>query len=828
MKTLRTRPDLAAARRIFTLAAIATAIVCRPAIRVAFGQVSEEIPRAADERTLSKSHYFDWINSQYEGTTEAHTLTNLEFFKWMHDEFGMALDVYSLDVGNIDDGPYTAGVGRFIPAQYGTMDSVEFGRQFPRGFGPLVDKAASFGCRLGIWLGPDGFGDTPEEERKRADMLISLCRDHNFALFKLDAVAGNLRPEKQEVLARVLQECRRYCPDLIVLNERIDLGKATSEATTSLWEGAETYIDVFMHNEETAPHHRAGALARGVTPGLTRLMEDHGVCFSSCLDYWEDELVLQAFNRSLIPSPQIYGNPWLLSDEEFPKLARIFNLHRRYRAVLVWAALLPEGQYGPFAVTRGDARVRFITLRNLTWESATYTVSLDDSIGLARAESVELRRLHPSERILGVFDWGKEVDVEVLPFRTCLLLASTGPIAEVGIQGSDYEIVRDVPGKPVVVKLLGMPGTEAEVRLAPGSRRFKRATLDGAPYDRVAEGNSMNVSFGKARMSEPWHRKIGDLASCTVPGDAEALYEATCFAADSNALEVRSLQRSGPSKIPQVRAARKAFFAQKMFINRGIWDRNLFDGDLSTHFMARLEHRVLRVDFGAPVRVDRLYIRTRDREEPDLSPALHQFDEEALAEVSSDLRAWRALAPCWSGQGTIAVLHVPSKRPIRYLRIAGAPRRIAEIEAYFNGKPLDRSGWRASNLLGAYSDRKAVAAWKLQFTLKEIPQNGVLAIAINGRHGNEGAYAALRVDGRLVGAPDRSVSYPSNTWEYQNVEREGDYTYYFLLTGSVAGRPMEAVVLVMEGGSNEVRPEAWLTAYPIPFETHELVLFEGD
>ena len=103
--------------------------------------------------TPSQSMYFDWINSQYEGTTEAQTLANLEFFKWMFDTYGMRLDIYSLDVGNIDDGPYTAGVGRLIPYHYGNLESREFKKQFPRGFAPATAKAAEFGTRLGIWLG---------------------------------------------------------------------------------------------------------------------------------------------------------------------------------------------------------------------------------------------------------------------------------------------------------------------------------------------------------------------------------------------------------------------------------------------------------------------------------------------------------------------------------------------------------------------------------------------------------------------------------------------------------------------------------------------------
>jgi hypothetical protein len=785
----------------------------------------DEVFPGADERTPSRSHYFDWINSQYEGSTEAHTLTNLAFFEWMHDEFGMVLDIYSLDVGNIDDGPYTAGVGRLIPAHYGSMESEEFRAQFPRGFGPLAEKAAAFGGRLGIWLGPDGFGDTPEDEQRRRDLLVAFCRDYNFMLLKLDAVAGKLRPEKQAALIGALRACRTHCPDLIVLNERVDFGAAAPYVTTSLWEGAETYIDVFMCNSGTATHHRAGALARGLTPGLTRLMEDHGVCLSSCLDYWEDELILQVFNRSLILAPQIYGNPWFLKDEEFPRLARIFNLHRRYRDILVAARVLPEEQYGPHAVSRGDAKTRFITLRNLSWEPVQIVVRLDQSLGLGPAESIELRRLHPAERVLGRFAWGSDVTVEVLPFRTCLLVASSAGCEEVAVAGCDYEIVRDVPGRPVVVKLLGMPGTTAAVRLVPGARRFERAELDGRACAELVNGRGVEVSFSGTPLKSPWHRQIATLAPCAVPPDAEALYEATCFAADSDALEARCVRRSGPSAIPQVRAARQAFFSQKMFVNRGIRDRNLFDGDLSTHFVARLEDRALRVDFGRPVRMDRLVIRMRDREEPDLNPALHRFAEDATAEVSADLRTWATLTPSWAGQGTIAVIPVPAERPLRYLRVPGAPRRIAEVEAYLEGKPLERSAWRASNLLPAYAGREPVAAWSASFVLDEIPRNALLAVPIEGRHGNEGAYAALRVDGEYHGAPDRAVSYPSNTWEYYNVERDSGYTYYFPLSDSWVARTIDVVVLRVSSGDGQLSPAAWLTAYPIPFESRELVLY---
>jgi hypothetical protein len=784
------------------------------------------IPGPAGERSPSKSHYFDWINSQYEGTTEAQTLVNMEFFQWLHDEYGLKLDVYSLDVGNIDDGPYTAGVGRLIPYHYGTLDSEEFKAQFPHGFAPLVKKAAGFGGRLGVWMGPDGFGDTPEEEKARVGMLVSLCRDHNFIAFKFDAVAGQLRPEKQDSFRRAIEACRVFCPDLIVQNHRVKLGTADGVATISLWEGVETYIDVFMPNSGTAAHHRAGALARELPPGLTRRLEDHGVCLSSCLDFWEDDLVLQAFNRSLPLAPSIYGNPWLLRDDEYAKLSRLFNLHRKYRDILMSGIALPENRYGPFAVSRGDGATRLITLRNLTWNPVTYSVRLDGTIGLKSGGEIEVRRLHPSESVLGRFSSGSEVAIEVPAFRSCLIAASSRPLPEIGVEGCDYEVVREAAGKPAIVRLLGMPGAIKEIRLSPGGRMFRRAVLDGADASLLLAGKTLRVDFPGGIPAAQWYRKIGDLEPCPVPRDAEALFEATCFAADNNALEVRSLLRSGPSAIPQVNAARTAFFSKPMFVNRGIWDRNLFDGRMDTSFVARLPGRTFRLDFGRLLRVDRIVLKVRDRQSADLSPDLDSFGKDASAEVSADLETWIPLTSTWGGKGTIAVLKTLRDKPIRYLRIHGAPRRLSEVEAYLDGKPIDRTGWRASNLFYAFSEKPAAAAWRLSFRPGQISRKAYLAVALNGKHGNEGATAALRVDGKPVGAPDRAVSFPSNTWEYFNVETDSNYTYYFPLSASMAGKTIEVVALILQGGTNGIKPEAWITACPPPWEMRELVLYE--
>ena len=560
-------------------------------------------------------------------------------------------------------------------------------------------------------------------------------------------------------------------------------------------------------------------------PDLVRLTEDHGVCISSCLNYWEDDLVLQAFNRNLILAPQLYGNPWFLRDDEFPKLARIFNLARQYRDILVDGVVLPRENYGEKAVSRGDESTRLLTLRNLTWEPVVCKVKLDEEIGLSAPSRVELRQYHPTERVIGTFKKGDVIDVEVLPFRSCLLMA-TSKQTEFGIKGCDYEVVRDVPGKPVLIKLLAMPGETRHIELAAGQREFASARMDGRRVDGLVKGQSEAIIFPGAPLKETYHRKLGDLTPCAVPADAEALYEATCFAANNNALEVRALQRSGPSHIPQVQKAREAFLKQPLFAERGLWDKNLFDGNDDTAFyvarrvgMAPLNGGSLRIDLGETINLDTLIVR------PGSEHALQPFkyDETIWASVSSDLKNWTEM-PLVAGKEI--VMNLDPKRKLRYVRFNGTPDKIVEIQGYYGGKELNRAKWRASTLFSRFSRVSPRKAWQHTFTLNEIPKGSYLAIALNGEHGIEGAYAAIRVNGEPVGAPDRSVSFPANTWEYPARKRSSNYTYYVPLTEDMKGARIDAVVLGLRNGQDKFKPEVWITAYPVPFSERLLTLID--
>ena len=726
----------------------------------------------ADENTPSKAHYFSWIDNTNEGSTEAQTAANLAFFQWLHDEYGMRLDIYAFDAGAID-----------APNYYGSTNTRKFKSQFPNGFSPLADQAKGFGGRLGVWLGPDGFGDTKEEEDARIELLTSLCRDNNFHLFKMDAVCGQLRPEKQDAFIRLMESCRKSSPDLILLNHRLALGKAEPHATTFLWEGAETYIDVHMVNNMTAPHNRAKAISRGLPPELKRLSEDHGVCLSSCLDFWQDDLILQAFNRSMILAPELYGSPWFLRDDEFPQLARIFNLHRRYNNILTKGMILPEETYGPNAVSRGDGKTRLITLRNLTWEPVTYKVALDATIGLGETGPREVRLLHPYEEILGKdLAANGSVEVTVQPFRALLLLVSTEPCPEPSLEKGPYRVVRNVEGSDIEID-----------KLTP------------------------------LALKQPWHRKLADLKSSNLPQDWAAFYEATCFAADNNALEIRSLKRSGPTKIPAVQKARDGFLGQALIKSRAVSDRFMFDGDPTTVFDVmgvgsdrRIAGGCLRIDLGSPKAFDMIRVSTQA---PDSSLIKNS---ETGAEFSTDLVTWTPSEEIILDGASLNIY--PPAGEWRYFRMIQSPDRIAEFEASKGGKALVRAGWRGSNLFAHPEAVPAVAAWSAKVKVDEITPTSYLCVAVEGKHGKEGCYAAIRMGGKLIGAPDRAASYPTNPWEYPVRSPETGFTYYFPLDASMVGQELEVVLLGMKGGGTDLQPSVWLTARDLPFTTERVTI----
>ena len=131
--------------------------------------------------------------------------------------------------------------------------------------------------------------------------------------------------------------------------------------------------------------------------------------------------------------------------------------------------------------------------------------------------------------------------------------------------------------------------------------------------------------------------------------------------------------------------------------------------------------------------------------------------------VSPDLLNWTSIRFV---TGKRMELDLSKVDTVRYVMVKPAFARITEIAGLDkDGRAVDRTMWRASNLLAPFTSVRK--AWSTSFTLDQIPKGSYLCIAVRGVHGAEGAYAALKVTGKYAGCPDRSVSYPAtsgNSW----------------------------------------------------------------
>lgn len=721
----------------------------------------------ADERTPSLAQYFSWVNNAWEGSTEEQTLVNLDYFRWLRDRYGMQLDIYALDAGNFDCsfGEYYAERKEFLKTK------------FPDGYGKISEAASEIGIKLGMWCGPDGFGNTQAEADARHEAVVSLCRDLGFGLIKIDAACSQLRPEKRGYFCRMMKECREYRPDLILLNHRLELGEGEKYATTFLWQGGETYVDVHCENGRTAPHHRAFTFTRGNTEGLVRLSEDHGVCLSSCMDRFDDDLIFQAFNRNFILAPEIYANPWLLKDEEQAKLAYIYNLHRKYNDILVDGKILDSERYGENAVSRGNGVRRLISLGNASWTKKTVCVRLDGDIGLDPCESVSVIIRHPYISLVGAFAYGDSVPVTVDPFRALLL--------EVCDSSEAPELLCDGPHR--------MVGENSFVRVDPS-------------YDII---------------------KLGTTASVPVPGNSMKLYETAVFTADNDSLETRSLRRAGETAVPQIRKAREMFFSQKTYTLKGCDGGAAFDGNKYTFFDGtslcrfgglRIDGGCLRVDFGGTYSADRVEFEYFEPDEPD--PDMPENVFRSSISVSDDLTYWKEykefeITTAGTEQAEIvrsrceAIDTVSGRRrvvsfrldsPLRYLRMPSPVCRIYRISLFRKDEEIPLKSPKVNNLFPLRPDGSVIGAQKtvVRVNAKNWKEGSYLAVALEGVHGTEDAYAVAECLGQILGAPDRAPSFPSNVWEYYVRKTDRYYTYYIPVTKDMVERDISVWVLLFD------------------------------
>ena len=805
-------------------------------VEEAFGRYIQAI-RA--NRVDFATFYFDWLCHDNSGPRESEVLANFAALRRLKDLYGLQFDIYNSDAGLVES------QGTYYPEF-----KANFLSRFPSGLGPIAAASSALGMRLGLWIGPDGFGETPESMAARRAQLLSWVKDFNAGLFKMDTVVSALDhkdkyvlEKKYQSLADALSEARRVDPKFVAINHRINNSPYMLTITDCLlWRGQETYIDVHISNRTASLYNRDCSIGRELTSSFYgtpfRQFEDHGICFNSCLEKWDDDLVAQAFGRASVLSPEMYGTFFFLGDADYPRLARLIQLHKQLEPLLKAAFPLPGGD-----IAHADGASSLVLVRNMSWEPAVKTIPLDASIGLAAAPGAPLtvRQRHPYEMLMtaagdGAVDGGS-LTVELDPFSLKLIQIDSLPPAEPFVTGVPYEIVPGPGDGRFGLKLLGRPGQKADVSL----RGFgDRPVRTAAGIDVPTGDTPWAVAFPGAAAAGPSFARLADLRDDpAAAADGPHLTELAKFTLDDDALEIREMVRlrREPSSLAEIEACR-AYMWDKVVAAEGT-SRNAFDGDPGTRWSDgfprrsrftgspvayRSETSLWRIDLGKPTDLGRLELRVVRRTDAAVLEAV---------ETSTDLRTWARVgglslaaadgipfsAELKQRGQTIRVFDVDAgdKAPVaisvplaggpcRYVRIRGRNFGVAEIVGYDGaGKLLDRSGWKATNFLGETTvPRRVLTA---SYVPAEDAPGREYAVAVTAGPAKfdpvDGVYVVALVDGRAVVPRHRAPSYPYHNFEWNSgAPKLAGMTFRLPIDRAWKGKTVEFRVMMFGDGAD--------------------------
>ncbi len=427
-------------------------------------------------KTRRASMYFTWLTHAWEGLEEKDFDAHIKTFEKLKEAYGLSFDIVLAD----------AGVVETLHGMYHSKYRLRYDRLTPGGVKQFADRLKDIGTDFGVWLGPDGFGEREEDFEKRLETVTGMVRDWNVALIKFDcAVSSPLGPDRyrneryMNKLERLMAECRKIRPDFMVINHRITSSPyILGILDSTLWEGMETYPDVYLVNtDKPRLFTRFASYSRGepVYCGVySYLLEDHGVCFNGEWQGWAEELVVQTFGRALMLSPEAYGTLFLLPDSEYPRLARLMQLVKDNRDLFVHTHYHRE----TVDFIHSDGERALICMINDSWEKAVRLVNPSRIDGLEKKADAYRVIMHfpeagPREEDSrqATVPWEGSLEVKLHPFAAAVVEVSPeggavrGALKDTGAISTLPEAIMEKASCPIG-KLSGSAPEEEDVKTA--------------------------------------------------------------------------------------------------------------------------------------------------------------------------------------------------------------------------------------------------------------------------------------------------------------------------------------------------------------------------
>lgn len=719
------------------------------------------IDRIRGRKTRRASFYFDWLTHASEGLTEENMKKVLNYLQMLRKEYGIQFDIFAVDDG-------------IVETRWGiTFDRYRLQHEslFPKGIKSLTETAKNMGMGFGVWIGPDGFGDTEVSFFSRVDTVVKMVKDWNINLIKLDACVAPLlcadpysNEAKMEKLEILVKKCREVNPALIVINHRISLSPyILTILDTTLWEGAEGYPELMLYNS-TKPRlfTRYASYGRGkpVYYGTySQLLEDHGVCFNGFHEGWAEEMVVQAFGRALMLSPEFYGALFLLPDSEYLELGRLMKLAAEKRSILSQTQYINET--GDFLHSNGNQSI--ICMINDTWEVKERNVAVGPSIGIySEDEEFIVLKHYPLHGAQAENAWrvkrNENITIMLGAFSTCLL--EVLPADPCDYQDSTVLSHAIVTHKP---------------------ERMDKAVVELGPFTHTA------CSSGDVERSE----KVR-------------------FAISNDPIEIQQIKRLGQSKYEEVNECRRFFYDKVRNECCGIAE-NAWDNDQATAWgdapYDRKTANIWRLDLGDYHQVEKIEIKLSHRWN---GPVFEHENgrkllEPVIFEASEDAVHWFQSTACIYYIRTAFIDgELPDKliaefddltKPVRYIRFHFHGVLVQDIKVLErkNGmlEEVGRSSWYGNNLFTA---RHPQAIFYKKWKVDEVWEGRYLAvivrlqdnITIPARRENAVAWVESE-DGDIMNIADASPAFPFHPWESQGDDfYTNSFTFRFALKEEMA------------------------------------------
>lgn len=727
--------------------------------------------------TRRAAFYFDWLLHASEGPTEAQTMATLDFLALLRERWDVRFDIYAVDDGAVET-RWELMWDRYRP-RHDTL--------FPHGLSRCVQRARELGMGFGVWLGPDVVYPGDATGARREEDITRMVRDWNIHLIKLDTcvswpLTGDpyFNDRYMSRLAALYAACRAINPDLVVINHRIRFSPyMLTVLDSTLWEGAESYPEVFLGNGHTPRlHTRYAAYARQEPTyygTYSPLLEDHGICFNGDWRGWREEFVLGAFGRALALSPEVYGTLFLLPDQEYPELGRLMRLARENRALLATTVFLPES--GDFLHSDGRRALR--CLINDSWRTTTRVLRPERDFGLTApsASTMYSVYLHYPQ-------------------------AGEAPDLQYGV------------GDEIVQPLLPFGVAVLEVRVAEPTIRATARAGRGTPATRP---QTEELATLRALSGE----EMGALA-------VVGALEATRFAVNDDTPELQALAAVGRSTFSIVQDCR-AWYRDKqrrevVGISANAWDGDPWTAWGDEFFWAHTSN-IWRLDLGDARPIHRLEITLSQRQPGPVrrdAAGERGFTLPVHVQASADLLHWQTTeahvyhmrTPSGDSYLQAFIAEFPPGTLARYLRILNRGFWAQDITIRApSGEPLPRDAWRGNNTL---TERSPLAVYSGAVTLPHDTSARTLATIcrlgeqVTVDPNTEVALAWVRHGERVIPLVEASPLLPSHRWEHYAQVPGNNVVFRLPLTADLASQTLQISVALFT--PEHVR-EGWITTY---------------